>query len=113
MAPATPAIKSLLKEEKRRKGEAPAISLPFHQEQQKLSQSPGRYHLYLTGQNFTTWSPLPASGTGKSSTASCLGLGTLPLQIESEFSCQGRRCNGKCKVTSRVWYKDPSNVESL
>ncbi|KAM9087123.1 uncharacterized protein AAG666_014963 [Megaptera novaeangliae] len=61
MAPATPAIQPLLKEERRRKGEAPAISLPFHQEKQMLSQSSGCYRLYLTGLNLISWPSLPAA----------------------------------------------------
>ena len=61
MAPATPAIQPLLKEERRRKGEAPAISLPFHQEKQTPSQSSGRYRLYLTGLNLISWPSLPAA----------------------------------------------------
>lgn len=48
-----------------------------------------------------TWSPLPAWGLGNQE--SCLGPGTLPLQIESEFSCQEGRGNRKCEVTNRSY----------
>lgn len=66
MSPATPATKSSLKVERKKQGEMQAISFPFNQEKQKCSQSPCKYLLYLIGQNFITWSLLPARGSGKS-----------------------------------------------
>lgn len=67
----------------------------FHQEKQKLSQSPGKCLLYLTGLNFITGSLLP--GPRHTATA------------ESELNCQERRGGRKCEITNRVFYVNPSN----
>ena len=51
MAPATPAIELLLKEERRRKGKHQSYVFLFHQERQTLSQSSDCYLLNLIGLN--------------------------------------------------------------
>lgn len=99
VTPATPAIQLLLKGE-RRKGQAPARSSVIRKSKSSfralasisyisLIKILWHGHLYLHG--------------GLGNQESCLGPGTLPLQIESEFSCQEGRGNRKCEVANRSY----------
>lgn len=85
MVPATPAVNFLLKVERRKKGQALALS-SFHQEKYKLSQSPGKYLLYLIVQKFMTWSPLPAWGSESSNILSGPSNTATANRIQDQLS---------------------------